>query len=349
MSAPILTGICSFGYSTKVFHGPLLTVNPNFKFKAVVERHKEESKEKYPDLTIYKSVDELVNDESLELIIVNTPNQTHYDFAKKALLANKHVIIDKPFAATVVECEELIKLAKERNKMLTAFHNRRWDGDFKIVKEIIESGRLGRLVEGEFRFERFRSSLNPKKHKEEPAPATGLVYEIGTHIIDQAVSLFGMPNAVFGDIRKMRDGSLVDDFFELLLYYPDFRLKLKSTILAKEELPGYILNGTKGSFVKKRMNLQEDQLKAGMLPTDENYGVEPSSEWGILNIEDNNESVREAVPTPHSNYEDFFKLVHKHLRENGPVPVDPSDALNGIKIIESAYKSNTNKIVIAIQ
>ena len=158
-----------------------------------------------------------------------------------------------------------------------------------------------------------------------------------------------MPNAVFGDIRKMRDGSLVDDFFELLLYYPDFRLKLKSTILAKEELPGYILNGTKGSFVKKRMNLQEDQLKAGMLPTDEGYGIEPASEWGILNIEDNNETVRETVPTPHSNYEEFFKLVHKHLRENGPVPVKPNDALKGIKIIESAYKSNINKMVIAIQ
>lgn len=251
MSDPILTGICSFGYSTKVFHGPLLAANPNFKFKAVVERNKQESKDSYPELTIYKSIDELVNDGSLELIIVNTPNQTHYEFAKKALLANKHVIIDKPFAATVEECQELITLANERNKCLTAFHNRRWDGDFKIVKEIIESNRLGRLVEASFSFERFRSKLNPKKHKEEPAPATGLVYEIGTHIIDQAIVLFGMPEAVFGDIRKMRDGSQVDDFFELLLYYPNFRLKLKSTILAKEELPGYILHGTKGSFIKK--------------------------------------------------------------------------------------------------
>ncbi|MCO4292355.1 Gfo/Idh/MocA family oxidoreductase [Solitalea sp. MAHUQ-68] len=345
MSQPINTGILSYGYSTKVFHGPLISNDPNFSWTAVVERNHEDSKEKYPHLTIYKSVEELLSNEKIELIIVNTPNQTHYEYAKKALMAGKHVIIDKPFAATVNETKELIALAQKQQKMLTAFHNRRWDGDFKIVKQVIESGDLGRLVEAEFKFERYRTSLNPKKHKEEAAPATGLLYEIGTHIIDQAVVLFGKPQGVYADILKLRDNSLVDDYFELILYYPQLRLKLKSTLLAKEELPGYIINGTNGSFVKKRMNLQEDQLKAGMVPGDAGYGEEPEEEWGILNIDKNGETLKTKLPTPSSNYSDFFNLVYDHLRQNGPVPIDPSDALKGIEIIEAAYHSNSNKCV----
>ncbi|POY35437.1 oxidoreductase [Solitalea longa] len=346
MFQPINTGICSYGYSTKVFHGPLISNDPNFKWTAVVERHHQDSKEKYPHLTIYKSIEELLSDDSIELVIVNTPNQTHYSIAKQALLAGKHVIIDKPFAASSEETKELITLANQQQKMLTAFHNRRWDGDFKIVKEVIDSGQLGRLIEVEFKFERYRSSLNPKKHKEEAASATGLLYEIGTHIIDQAIVLFGTPQKVYADILKTRDGSLVDDYFEVILYYPQLRLKLKSTLLAKEELPGYILNGTNGSFVKKRMNLQEDQLKAGILPDDEGYGIEPETEWGILNVDKNGETKRNSVPTPPSNYKQFFDLVYNHLRNDGPIPIDPSDALTGIKIIEAAYVSNTNKCAV---
>ncbi|UKJ06653.1 Gfo/Idh/MocA family oxidoreductase [Solitalea lacus] len=346
MLSPITTGICSFGYSTKVFHAPLIINNHNFKWTAVVERNNEASKEQYPQLTIYKSVDDLLKDDSLELIIVNTPNQTHYDLAKKALLANKHVIIDKPFTATAAEAKELISLANERQKMLSVFHNRRWDGDYLIVKNVIESEALGRLVEADFRFERFKTELNPKKHKEEAAPATGLLYEIGTHIIDQAIALFGMPQSLFADIRKTRDGSLVDDYFELLLFYPNFRLKLKSTILAKEELPGYILHGTNGSFIKKRMNLQEMQLAAGMTPFETDYGVEPEAEWGILNIINDGVSMKKQLPTPVSNYAKFYELVYDHIRNKGPVPVNPQDAMKGIQLIEAAYKSNITKQVV---
>ncbi|SMO79893.1 Gfo/Idh/MocA family oxidoreductase [Solitalea koreensis] len=349
MITPIKTGLCSFGSSGEVFHAPLISCSEGFELHAVVERHSDRAIAKYPSIKHYKDVQELFDDPELELIVVNTPNNTHFDFAARALKAGKHVLIEKPFSNSVEEGNELINLAKVRHKVLTVFHNRRWDGDFKIIKEVIDNGVLGRLVDAEFRFERYRRTLNVKKHKELIGPGSGLLYELGTHIFDQALVLFGKPETVFADIRTTRDNSLIDDYFDVLFFYPRFRLRLRSSMLVKEEGPGYVLNGTMGSFRKNRMNLQEDSLKAGMLPTDEGYGIEPKKQWGLLNAEINGKQVRKHLKTPPSNYMDFYNALYESIREGKKAPIEPQDALLGIELIEACYQSQHEKRIIAIR
>jgi len=214
---PINTAICSFGMSGWVFHAPFISTHPGFNFYAVWERSKNLAQEKYPEVKVYRTLEELLADDKVELVVVNTPNTTHYDFAKQALLADKHVICEKPFTATVAEAEELIEIAAKQHKQLSVFQNRRYDSDYRTIKKVLDEKLLGDIVEAEFHFDRYKEELSPKQHKETPIPGTGCLYDLGSHLIDQALQLFGMPQAVFADIAVMRTVSKVEDYFELLL------------------------------------------------------------------------------------------------------------------------------------
>lgn len=279
---PIKTALCSFGMSGKLFHAPFLQILEGFKLYAVWERSKKVVKEIYPQVISYDSYEELLKDEAIELVIVNTPNYTHFDFAHKALLAGKHVVVEKPFTVTVQEGEELITLAKQQGKILSVYQNRRFDSDYKIVKRIVEEGSLGTIVEAEFHFDRYKEELSPKQHKETPGPGTGSLYDLGSHLIDQALQLFGKPQAVFADIHIVRPISSVVDYFELLMYYPALRVRLHSSYLVREPLPAYILHGSKGSFIKTKSDVQEEALQSGQMPDDIEWGAEPESERGLL-------------------------------------------------------------------
>ena len=218
---PINTALCSFGMSGWVFHAPFIAADPHFKLYAVWERSKNLAEQKYPGIKTYRTLEDMLADNAVELVIVNTPNVTHYEYAKKALLAGKHVVVEKPFTVTVAEAQELIELAQHQNKKISVYQNRRYDSDYRTIKKVLDEKLLGKLVEAEFHFDRYNEELSPKQHKEIPQQGTGILYDLGSHLIDQALQLFGMPDSVFADIRVVRPISKVDDYFDLLLYYPE--------------------------------------------------------------------------------------------------------------------------------
>ena len=282
------------------------------------------------------------------MVIVNTPNATHYEYAKKSLLAGKHVIVEKPFTVTVDEGKELIALAEKENKKLSVYQNRRYDSDFKILKKVVKEKWLGEIVEAEMHFDRFKDELSPKIHKEIPGPGNGVLYDLGSHLIDQALQLFGKPHEIFADIQILRPISQVDDYFELLFYYEKLRVRLKASLAVREALPGYALHGLKGSFIKQRTDVQETMLQAGIVPGKSDWGAEPASEMGLLHTEKNGEIIREFIPSEHGNYGEYYDGIYKAIRHNKPLPVTADDGLEVIKIIEAAYKSSHDKCVVSL-
>jgi scyllo-inositol 2-dehydrogenase (NADP+) len=345
---PINTALLSFGMSGQVFHAPFLKVHPGFNFYAVWERSKNLAQEKYSGVKTYRKIEDLLSDDAIELVIVNTPSGTHYDYAKKCLQAGKHLIVEKPFTATVEQGEELIQLAKQKNVLLSVYQNRRYDSDYKAVKKIVDEGWLGDIVEAEFHYDRYNEALSYKVHKEIPGPAVGALYDLGAHLIDQALQLFVMPKAVFADIRIVRPISKVDDYFELLLYYDSLRVRLHSSVLVREPLPAYALHGSKGSFIKNKTDVQEVALQAGKTPDTSDWGSEPEGEQGLLHTEKNGKVIKERIPSFQGNYMDYFDGMYKALRENKPVPVSAEDGLNVIRVIRAGFESNEKKKVIGL-
>ena len=332
-----------------MFHAPFIVADPHFKLYAVWERSKNLAEEKYPGVKTYRSLEDMLADDSVELVIVNTPNYTHFDYTKKALLAGKHVVVEKPFTITVEEGEELIRLAKKQNKNLSVYQNRRYDSDYRTIKKVLSGKLLGDLVEAEFHFDRYSENLSPKVHKEIPGPGTGSLYDLGSHLIDQALQLFGMPREIFADIRIVRAVSKVDDYFDLLLYYPDLRVRIKSSYLVKEPLPGYILHGAKGSFIKPKTNIQEEMLSKHEVPGTGSWGWEPDSERGLLHTEIEGKVTREYIQSERGNYADYYTGIYEAIRNHEPVPVAAEDGLRVVQIIEAAYKSSNEKRVVEIQ
>jgi len=345
---PIKTAVLSYGMSGKLFHVPFLVTHPSFEFYSVWERSKNLAQEKYPSVKTFRNLDDLLSDPEVELVIVNTPNYTHYTYAKQALLAGKHVVVEKPFVVTQEEGEELITIAKQKGLVLSVYQNRRYDSDFKVIRSVVEEGWLGKIVEAEFHFDRYKEDLSPKVHKETPGPGTGALYDLGSHIIDQALQLFGWPQAVFGDIRIVREVSQVDDYFELLLYYPDLRVRLHSSYLVREALPGYILHGTKGSFIKEKTNIQEEALEKGILPNTSNWGLEPDHQKGLLHTEKDGQVVKEHISSPQGNYADYFTGIYNAIRNNSALAVTPEDGLAVVRIILAAFQSSNERRVIAL-
>jgi scyllo-inositol 2-dehydrogenase (NADP+) len=343
---PIKTAICSFGMSGRVFHAPFLNANPGFDLYSVWEREKNLAAAIYPKIRTCRTLEELLADPATELVIVNTPNYTHYDYTKQALQAGKHVIVEKPFTITEKEGLELIDLAKQTGKKLSSYQSRRFDSDFRTVRRIVESGALGKIVEAEIHYDRFTPTLSPKVHKETPGPGTGLLYDLGAHLIDQALQLFGDPEAVFADLFIIRDNSKVDDYMEVLLYYPGLRVRLKSSYLVREPLPAYSIFGHKGTFIKTRGDVQEKHLLAGEPPTGDNWGVEPVSEQGLLNTEIDGKLIRERVPTEKGSYMDYFNGMYEAIRNNAPLPVTAEQGVRIIRVIEKAYQSRAEKRVV---
>ena len=343
---PINTAICSFGMSGWVFHAPFISTNPGFHFYAVWERSKNLAQEKYPNVKVYRTLEEMLADQSVELVVVNTPNATHYDYTKQSLLAGKHVICEKPFTVTVAQAEELIQIAATQNKQLSVFQNRRYDSDYKTIKSVLDQKLLGDIVEAEFHFDRYKEELSPKLHKETATPGTGSLYDLGSHLIDQALQLFGMPQALFADIAAMRPISQVDDYFELLFYYPSSRVRIKASYQVREALPGYVIHGSKGTFIKPKTDMQEAQLQSGMLPTEDGYGTEPETEKGLLHTEVEGKIIREYIPSLKGNYTDYYEGMYQAIRNNKQVPVTAEDGMKVIRIIEAAFQSSKERRVI---
>jgi scyllo-inositol 2-dehydrogenase (NADP+) len=338
MSAPIITGLMSYGMSGRIFHAPFLTTNPGFKFKALVERHEKKAQARYPDVISYDSIDELLNDDEIELIIVNTPNDTHFDFTIKALNAGKHVLLEKPAATTSAEVKIMFDLARKVNRHLMLYQNRRWDSGYLLTKEIIESGKLGQLIEVHMRFDRYKTALSPKLFKEtKNTPANGLVYDLGPHLIDNIIALFGKPLSFHKTTGIYREGSEVPDYFNYHLFYPNqLNVYLTSNLLTAENLPGFVVHGTLGSFVKDRCDSQEAQLDGGMLPTDPAFGIEPEGSDGKLAIMglDNKKSVEWIKPFK-GQYSGLFDAVYHTIRDNALFPVTEEHVAWQLELLEA--------------
>ena len=346
MNRTIIVGIASFGMSGKIFHAPLLTANKNFKIKRIVERTKNEAQTLYPAVIISRSFEELLHDNEIELIVVNTPDQTHFDYAKKSLEAGKHVVVEKPFTQTVEQGEELINLAKKNRKLLSVFHNRRWDGDFLTVQRIVKKQMLGRLVDYEAHFDRYRNFIQTDSWKEQPAAGTDVVYNLGAHMIDQALVLFGMPTAVTAHLKIMRTGGAVNDWYDIRLHYPNVNVNLKTSLLVREQGPRYILHGTHGSFLKWGIDPQEEALKLGKNPNDPSWGKESKKWWGLLHIEKDTVQVREKYETLPGNYSSFYNNIFESIAHQKALAVKPEEALDVIRIITSAQKSSAQQKTI---
>lgn len=345
---PIKTALCSFGMSGWVFHAPFIHLHEGFDLYAVFERTKNLAEEKYPGIKTFRTLEEMLADAEIELVIVNTPNYTHFEYAKLALLAGKHVLIEKPFTNTVAEAEELIALAQKQNKKLSVYQNRRWDSDFRTVQKVVQQKLLGEIVEAEIHFDRYNEALSYKQHKETPGPGAGILPDLGPHLIDQALQLFGMPDAVFADATNLRPISKVEDYIELILFYKNLRVRLKAGYLVREILPAYIMHGTKGSFLKPRADVQEVELQKEKRPAADDWGTEPETGKGLLHTEIEGKIVREYIASEKGNYMAYYNGIYEAIRNNKSLPVTAGEGLNVILVIEAAFKSVAEKRIIQL-
>jgi len=336
----IVAAMTSFGMSGLVFHGPLLEVHPGFHLKSVLQRTKDTAREKYENIEIARTLDELIQDPDVELVIVNATNDTHYQHARMALEAGKHVVIEKPMTNTIEEGKELIQLARDKGLVLSVFQNRRWDSDFLTLRNILDDGLLGRIVEFNGNFDRYRNYIQPNTWKEETGPGSGLLYNLGPHLIDQVIVLFGPPEAISADIRSIRADSQVDDFFEIYMQYKDVKVRLHSSYLVREPYPRFTVHGTLGSFVKYGLDVQEAALKVGDLPGKPGWGVENEDLWGTLNTEINGEHVVRKVESEQGNYMAFYDNIYEAIINDKSLKVTPQEALLNIHAIELAFQSS---------
>ncbi|WP_316830631.1 Gfo/Idh/MocA family oxidoreductase [Pedobacter aquatilis] len=333
----ITAGLLAYGMSGKVFHAPFLNAHTGFSLKAVVERNNKNAVNDYPEIISYNSVDELLNDDEIELVVINTPNNLHYEHAKAALTKGKHILVEKPFTATSAQAKELFALADEVGKQIFFYQNRRWDSDFASVKKILESGKLGKLVEMHLRYDRYRNVIGPKVFKEQAIEAAGLLYDLGPHLLDQVISIFGKPIHYHKTLGKNRKNTQVDDYFTIQLNYPDsVNVFVTSSMLVVNPQAAFVLHGVNGSFVKQRSDSQEEQLLAGMKLTDDGYGIEAAGKDGLLTtVDENGNRMEEIIPSETGSYLPLFDAVYNALTQNKPYPVTRVDVLTQLEILES--------------
>jgi scyllo-inositol 2-dehydrogenase (NADP+) len=346
-AAAIKVAIIGYGLAGRVFHAPFVNAVPGLRLSYIVQRQGNTAVEAYPDATILRSVDEAIASDA-QMVVVGSPNATHYAFAKSCLEAGKHVVIDKPFCATSEEARQLIKIAAERSLVLAPFHNRRWDGDFLTVKKLLSEEAVGRLVTYMARWDRF--SPTPKKNtwKETGDAANGLLLDLGSHLVDQALSLFGLPLKITASIRTERDGSMIDDAFDLVLHYPRLLASCHSTMLACDASPRFLLHGTKGSFKKYGLDPQEPALVGGRrvppLGSGHDWLREDESQWGALtqavDAGDPKQLTRQKIETFAGDYRQFYANVRDAIRGAAPLAVTAEDAWRLLRVLELARESS---------
>jgi scyllo-inositol 2-dehydrogenase (NADP+) len=346
MNNKIQTALLSYGMSGRVFHGPFLNAHEGFQITSVWQRSPNQPKNH--TYTTVERFDEILDDKNIELVFVNTPNHTHFDFTRRVLETGKHVVVEKPFTVTTKEADELINLAKRKNVLLTVYQNRRWDSGFLTLQKILQNKLIGKVVSVEMHYDRFRNYIDEKSWKENPNDGIGVVYNLGSHLIDQVITLFGMPQWVDARIGIQRPGGKVDDYYDIRFEYEDFFVTIKSSYLVKELGPAYQAHGTEGSYVKYGIDPQEEMLTKGIQPSHSVWAEEPKESWGILNSVANGKEFRGPYASVPGNYMPFYDQLFEAIRNNKGVPVNPLDSRNGIYLIEKSYESSKSRKAIKI-
>jgi predicted dehydrogenase len=329
--------------SGKLFHAPFIQAHPGFELAGAWERSKSIIQQYYPTVKSYSSLQQVLADDEVQVVVVNTPNSTHYEYSKMALEAGKDVVVEKAFTNTVAEAVELEQLAKQLGRKLTVYHSRRFDSDCRTAQKIVQQKLLGDIVEATFRYDRYKPQPGTKAHKELPGPGAGLWFDLGPHLADQALTIFGRPQAVMADIRITRAAAQTDDWFDVCLYYPQYRVRLKASNLVREAAPATEIQGTLGSFIKPKGDIQEADLLNGMKPGSSKWGLEAASTFGLLYTEINGKTTREKYTSERGNYMDFYNGLHLSLTQDKPLPVTTQQAIAAMQLLELAVKSNLER------
>lgn len=335
----IRVGVVGFGLGGRVFHAPLVSSVDGLRLAAIVDRGNRGAAERYPAAAIYRSLEELLADDSIDLVVITTPSGNHFEDARAALEAGKRVVVDKPMATTSAEIAELIRLAADRSLLLAPFHNRRWDSDFLTLRHVVDEGALGRLVYFESCFDRWRPVPRPAPWKEDPAQGGGLLLDIATHLADQILILFGKPEAVSADIDRERDGHGTNDAFEIRLRYPGFRVRLGANCLSTPGRPRFLIRGTKGNYRKWGLDPQEAALtQLARIPAGP-WGEDAPANWGTLNVDvDGGIVSRPVAPIP-GDYRLYYAGIRDAINAGSPAPVSPIDAWRTARLLECAAES----------
>lgn len=342
LAPQLRVGLIGYGFAGRTFHAPVITSVPDLHLAAVVERSATRSRERYPWVKVVDNVQHLYDDAEIDLIVVTTPSTNHVDFVRDALMAGKHVVVEKPFTATTAEADELIALAKERQRVLSVFHNRRWDGDFLTIQQILRQELLGRVVEVECHWDGFAPEARSGNWRDTAGSGTGVWYDLGVHFLDQVVCLFGVPQTITGDIRIRRPGGQAHDYFDVRLGYQDgLTVILKASRFVRERTPRYRLHGTRGSFVKYGTDPQEAALIAGQSPaTSRQWGSEPRDLWGQVITSVDGLVIDGVIQTLPGAYQDYYQNVHDHIVHGADLGVKAEEARTAIRLLELGLQSH---------
>lgn len=340
-------GLVGFGLAGSAFHAPVIRAVPGLRLAAILQRTGSEAVDAYPDVRVVRSMDELLAIPDVRLVVIATPNETHYELAHQAMAAGRDVVVDKPLAPTMQEALTLARFARERQRLLTVYQNRRFDSDFQVLRKLIHGGRLGRVVRFETNYDRYRPYLKQKAWREEARPGAGILFDLAPHLIDHAMVLFGVPEAIAADVRTERDGAVVDDAFDVAFHYGDgMRAILRSTMLAATPRPRFLVYGTAASFVKQFFDPQEMNLRSGRVPPEGAWGAEPPENWGVLKRAEGDAFVHEPVAPANCDYRDYYRNVRDAILGREPIAVTLESALNVMQALTLARESSERHCAI---
>jgi predicted dehydrogenase len=353
-------GLVGFGFAGRVFHAPIISAVPGLRLRAIVQRSSsdavrssndvqrkaDDAASLYPDTLVVRSVDELLQMNEIRVVVIATPNASHYPLARQCLLAGKDVVVDKPFTTSYAEAAELVALAKQRGRLITVYQNLRCNGDFRTVRGLVESDRLGRIVLYEAHFDRYRLERRASAWRENAGPGSGVFFDLGVHLMDQAMLLFGPPAAITADIRIEREDAVVDDAFDVVLHYDRMRALLRASMIALAPDLRFVVRGERAAFVKYGIDPQEAELKRGQIPHDENWGKEPQGKWGTLYEAGAVNTAGERIATLPGDYRLFYANLRDALLGKAPIDVTPEQMLNVMRALELAQESSRRRCTV---
>lgn len=342
--SPIKVALVGYGYVGKTFHAPLIAATPGLELHTVISSDPAKVRADFPEMAVVAAdLIRALNDPDINLVVIATPDPLHAPQAQAALAAGKHVVIDKPFALTLDEARAVADHARKVDRSVTVFHNRRWDSDFLTLQSLIDRGHLGQIVQYESHFDRYRPLVRDRWREK---PGAGVLLDLGPHLIDQALVLFGKPEAVYADVAVQKDGGVAGDYFHLLLRYPRLRVLLHASQMTQASNLRMAVHGTNGSFIKSGLDAQEDHLKAGMKPGAPGYGDDPRP--GVLIQVENDEPVSTAVQPLPADYRAFYAGVREMIGSGAPSPVPVDEALLVMEVIDAAQRSAAERREIAL-
>ena len=339
-------GLVGFGFAGRVFHAPIISAVPGLRLRAIVQRSAGDAAVLYPQTTVVQSVEELLAIDEIRLVVIATPNTSHDGLAKQSLLADRDVVVDKPFTTTYQEASELIGMAKQHGRLLTVYQNLRSNGDFRTIRNLVEGQRLGRIALYEAHFDRYRLQTRPGAWREKVEPGSGVFFDLGVHLIDQAMQLFGPPATISADIRIEREAAVVDDAFDVVLHYPRMRALLRASMVAIAPDLRFVIRGEKAAFVKYGIDPQEEALKRGETPRDDSWGREAREKWGTLYCSQDAAVTAETIETLPGDYRLFYANVRDAILGSASVDVTHEQMLDVMHALELARESSRRQCTL---